>query len=219
MRNAILLLSLTAMSFGLRAEDPIKLHPNDATKSTDNLKTSDSKRWKTGYIVTLKGDTIQGKIKSLDFLDAYYDYQKVVSFQDAKGISQYSPNDLKAFSFFENPTSEVTMQAVSSPEGTGKAFLRLYVSGPCRVYGLTVTELHSATASGTDAMTPAMIQKEKKYIQIKSSQFFPLRRAGFKKNMKEVFASYPKIVAGLESNQYTYAKWENLVKDYNQMYK
>jgi hypothetical protein len=200
------------MGLGLRAA-----HPKDATKNTEPAKTNDSKRWKKGFIVTLRGDTVEGKIKALDFLDVYYDYQKVVSFKDVKGISQFTPNELSSFSFYEDANNAVTLQAVSSPEGNGRAFLKTYASGPCKVYGMTIKEVKgNTTASGNE--NSSLISREKKYIQIKNSQFFPLKRAGFRKNMKEVFASYPKIVAGLNSKTYTYKKWQALVKDYNQEY-
>lgn len=212
MRSTILFLCLIFMGLGLYAA-----HPKDAVKSNEPAKTNDSKRWKKGFIVTLKGDTVEGKIKTMDFLDVYYDYQRVVTFKDSKGISQYTPNELGSFSFYEEANNAVTLQAVSSPEGNGKAFLKTYATGQCKVYGLTIKEVKGgATASGEQ--NSSLISREKKYIQIKNSQFFPLKRAGFRKNMKEVFASYPKIVAGLNSKTYTYKKWQALVRDYNQEY-
>jgi hypothetical protein len=63
MRNAILFLCMVSMGLSLSAA-----HPKDATKNTDPVRTSDSKRWKKGFIVTLKGDTIEGKIKTPDLL-------------------------------------------------------------------------------------------------------------------------------------------------------
>lgn len=213
MRSSILFICLVSIGFGLQAA-----HPKDATKNTDPTKTSDSKRWKKGFIVTLKGDTVEGKIKTLDFLDVYYDYQRVVSFKSDKGVNQYTPNELHSFSFYEDANSPVTLQAVSSPDGNGRAFLKTYATGSCKVYGMTIKEVKgSPTASGEQ--NASLISKEKKYIQIKNSQFFPLKRAGFRKNMKEVFASYPRIVAGLNSKEYTYRKWALLVRDYNQEYK
>jgi hypothetical protein len=192
--------------------------PKDATKNNEPVKTNDSKRWKKGFIVTLKGDTVEGKIKTMDFLDVYYDYQKVVTFKDIKGISQYTPVELNSFSYYDEANNNpVTLQAVSSPEGGGKAFLKTYATGACKVYGMSIKEMKgNVTASGQE--NSSLITREKKYIQVRNSQFFPLKRAGFRKNMKEVFASCPKIVAGLNSKTYTYKKWQALVRDYNQEY-
>ena len=217
MRNTILLLILVTLSLGLHAEGPAKTisRSSDATKRTDVVKNLDSKRWKRGFIVTLKGDTLQGKIKGLDFFDVYYDYQSLVSFQDAKGVSQYRPEDIRSFSFFDDKNSTVTLQAVSSPDGTGLAFLRLYYSGVCKVYGITKIEVSAVPGSRDEPAQPSFIRNERKFLQVSNSQFYPLKRAGFKKNMREVFAAYPRIVAGLDSKQYTYDKWEDLVKDYN----
>jgi len=213
MRNTLILLSLITLSIGLRAELP---RPIDATKATAvATKTPDSKRWKDGYIVTLKGDTIQGKIKVLDFLDANYDYQKTVAFKDSKGVlQQYSPIDLKSFSFSEGPNNSMaTLQSVSRPDGTGRAFLRIYYSGQCKVYGVTIKDVNNAVEVPDQQYS--MVTKEKKYIQVQNSQFFPIQRAGFKKNMKEVFASNPRILNGLNSGEYTYKTWQVLVMDYN----
>ena len=144
-----------------------------------------------------------------------YDYQSLVSFQDAKGVSQYRPEDIRSFSFFDDKNSAVTLQAVSSPDGTGLAFLRLYYSGVCKVYGITKIEVSAVPGSRDEPAQPSFIRNERKFLQVSNSQFYPLKRAGFKKNMREVFAAYPRIVAGLDSKQYTYDKWEDLVKDYN----
>jgi hypothetical protein len=229
MRTTTLIIALIALSFGLRAAEP---EPGKSGKSND-VKTvnetptmnvspgkSDSKRWKNGFIVTLKGDTIMGKIKTMDFLDALYDYQHAVAFKSDRGFNQYSPNDLKSFSYNEEQNKTVTLQAVSSPEGNGRVFLKLYYNGPCKVYGLTESQIKADNApQGIDApqMQSSLVTKEKKYFQVGNSQFYPIQRAGFKKNMKEVFASCPKIVEGLNSNRYNYEKWQDLIKDYNNL--
>jgi len=228
MRNITLILALLALSFGIKAENPGSKSgkPTDIKAVNEVPATNvapgkpDSKRWKNGFIVTLKGDTIMGKIKTMDFLDALYDYQRAVAFKSDKGFNQYSPNDLKSFSYNEEQNKSITLQAVSSPEGTGKVFLKLYYNGPCKVYGLTESQVKADNApQGIDApqMQSSFVTKEKKYFQIGSSQFYPIQRAGFKKNMKEVFASCPKIVEGLNSNRYNYEKWQDLVRDYNNL--
>ena len=228
MRHTIILIGLIATSFALKAGGPeesggksMPIMNSSMSSAASNMiaPTADSKRWKYGFIVTVKGDTQVGKIKTMDFLDVNYDYQRAVAFKDAKGITQYSPNDLKMFSYYENQDKLVTLQAVSSPDGDGRAFLKLYQGGTCKVYGMTKNEVKADADAPEGALQQSLIAKEKKYIQVKNSQFYPLKRAGFKKNMKEVFAKCPRIVEGLESNRYTYDKWEALVKDYNQQYK
>ena len=175
--------------------------PNDEEKNID------SKRWKKGFIVTLTGDTVQGKIKTLDFLDVYYDYQSQLSFQDNKGIIQYTPYELISFTFYETRDSLVTMQSVSSPDGDGHLFLRLYYTGSCKVYGFVISEIkvgNMGPGQGEGQIHSSLFHSERKYIQLAGSQFFSLRRIGFKKSMKEIFASCPNIVSRLESKQYTY---------------
>jgi hypothetical protein len=203
---------LLSISLGIEAQFSF-LGPGPSEDRQDG----NHRRWKRGFIVTLKGDTIDGKIKTPDFLDVYYDYQRTVSFKDQKTTTEYSPNELKSFSYYEVRDSLVTLQAVSSPEGDGRVFLKLYFNGPCKVYGLTITEVKGGMsgAPGERMMNGSLVPTEKKYIQIKSSQFFPLRRFGFKRNMKEVFATCPRIVSGLDSKAYTYDNWQALVRDYN----
>jgi hypothetical protein len=206
MRHGIILLSLLCLSLSL-----LSAGPEDETKGTDY------KRWKNGFVITLKGDTIHGKIKTTDFLDVYYDYQRLVSFKDPKGIIEYSPNDLTSFSY-EEEKGFVTLQSVSSPEGDGHVFLKLYCSGICKVYGMMINEIKGKgqdIGQAESQIHSSLIPTEKKYIQLRGSQFYPLKRIGFKKNMEDIFSTCPRIVQGLESKIYTFDNWKTLVKDYN----
>jgi hypothetical protein len=198
---------MICLSFCLRAS-----HPNSEAKNTD------PKRWKKGFIVTLRGDTIHGTVRINDFLDPYYDYQRMVSFKDQKGTAQYSPNDLNSFSY-EDQANPVTLQSVSSPDGDGHIFLRLYYSGSCKVYGYTITEIKgsNATPAGNGTVRSSLIPTEKKYIQVGGSQFYQFKRTSFKKCMEEAFASCPRILSGLNSRAYTYDNLQVLVRDYNTM--
>jgi len=206
MRSVILFLCLLSLSLSIKAG-----HPNDEVKDTD------PKRWKSGFVVTLKGDTISGRIKATDFLDVYYDYQRMVAFKDNNGVNQYSPYELNSFSYTDDQNGLVTLQSVSSPDGDGHVFLKIYYTGECKVYGLMITEVKNnmSQEAGYGLVRSSLFPTEKKYIQIKGGQFFQMRRIGFKKSMKEVFATCPHILAGLESKQYTYDNWQDMVRDYN----
>jgi|GEM_PF-1780968 len=207
MRFKILLPLILCLSLILRAELP-----------TDDTKNSDQKRWRNGYIVNLKGDTIQGRIKVNDFLDVNYDYQRTVAFRDATGTTEYTPNDLQAFSYTEDKNTSVYLQSVSSPEGDGHVFLKVYYTGACKVYGLIVTEIkgdHTLPGAQDGSFRSSLIPQEKKYIQVGGGQFYQIKRLGFKRSMQEVFASSPRILSALEAKQYTYENWQTLVTDYN----
>jgi hypothetical protein len=141
----------------------------------------------------------------------------VVAFRDQKGIAQYTPNELRSFSFYDEANAATTLRAVSNPDGSGRAFLKEYMAGTCKVYGMTVKDARGGSYNAGD-VSSSFVTTEKKYIQIKNSQFFPLKRSGFRKHMKEVFADCPSIVAGLNSGQYTFHKWQALVKAYNTEY-
>ena len=166
----------------------------------------------------LSGDTIHGKVKIIDFMDGYYDYQRQVSFRDQKNATQYTPDELASFSY-EDKNDMVTLQSVSSPEGDGHIFLRRYYTGACKVYGMTISEIKGSTdmgpGKGDGLIHSSLIPSEHKYIQIGGSQFYLLKRVNFKRNMKEIFASCPHILSGLDSRQYTYENLQALVNDYN----
>jgi hypothetical protein len=206
MRSAILFLCLLSLGLSIQASSP-----NDEAKDTD------PKRWKSGFVVTLRGDTISGRIKATDFLDVYYDYQRMVAFKDNNGVNQYSPNELSSFSYSDDQNGLVTLQSVSSPDGDGHVFLKVYCAGDCKVYGLTVNEVKGNLGqdAGYGQVHSSLFPSEKKYIQLGGGQFFQMKRMGFKKSMKEVFANCPHILSGLESKQYSYDNWQDMVRDYN----
>ncbi|MFK5151130.1 hypothetical protein ACI4CU_27640, partial [Klebsiella pneumoniae] len=87
----------------------------------------------------------------------------------------------------------ITMQSVSSPNGDGLVFLRLYCSGYCKVYGFTQTEIRTGSTfgPGSEMTRSSLLPTERKYIQLGGSQFFMLRGIKFKQTMKEFFAQYP----------------------------
>jgi hypothetical protein len=88
----------------------------------------------------------------------------------------------------------------------------------CRVYGITISEAQDVQNNmgyAQRAVRLSLIPTEKKYIQINGSQFYPLKKMGFKKNMKEIFSSCQPIVDGLETKRYTFDNWQTLIADYN----
>jgi hypothetical protein len=188
---------------------------------SNSTNPDEAKRWKNGFIITLHDDTVRGKIKSLQFMDTYYDYQRKVAFEYDGQITEYLPVDIKMFSFYDaaerNP-EQITLEAVSDPrESGGHIFSRVYCTGACKVYGYTVTltrESESMMGVARDA-APPLLASEKKYIQLGGSEFFPLKMIGYKKIMKEIFAMCPVILSRLDAKQYTYDNWQALVKDYN----
>lgn len=205
MRTLTLILTLISFSLAVHAG-----HPNEEAKNTD------SKRWKNGFIVTTTGDTLHGKVKINDYMDTYYDFQRLVSFRDGRGTTQYTPNDLSSFSYSDNQ-STATMQSVSSPEGDGRVFLKLYYSGSCKVYGFVISDINGANGAkaGDGVVRSSLIPTEKKYMQVGGSQFYQFKRGNFKKCMQDAFAFCPRILSGLDAKRYTYDTVQALVDDYN----
>ena len=178
----------------------------------------DPKRWKKGFVVTFSGDTIRGRVKINDYLDVNYDCQHTLEFKDQSGKAMhYFPESLQCFFYYEgqDSTSQPGMyQSVSNPWGQGRIFLRAYCYGTCKVYGQAITEL-KGEVDRSSVMHAPLIPTEKKYVQIRGSQFYPLTRSGFKKTMKEIFSDCPLIISRLDSKEYTYSNWQVMVNDYN----
>ncbi len=176
-------------------------------------------RWKNGFILMLSGDTMAGKIKTNDFLDVHYDFYHNVSFKDRKEvITHYTPDDLISFSYVDDRDSihqMVTMESRSSPQGDGHFFMRLYCTGSCKVYAYTISEIKGAGQGENNTVRSSLVPTEKKFIQVRGSDFIPLKRISFKKIMKTVFADCPTIISRINAKVYTYDNWLALINYYN----
>jgi len=205
MRTLTLIITLICLTHGLKAA-----HPNTDSKS------SDTKRWRAGFVVTLNGDTMRGMVKINDYLDKHYDFQRLVAFSANGANTQYDPTQLQSFSYADNQNT-VTMQSVSSPEGDGHVFLHLYYSGSCKVYGFMITEIKGANnnPAGDGIVHSSLFPTEKKYLQVGGSQFYQLKRVNFKKCIQEAFAGCPRIQARISDKAYSYDNLQALVDDYN----
>ncbi len=178
----------------------------------------DPKRWKKGFVVTFGGDTIRGRVKINDYLDVNYDCQRTLEFKDSTGLTKYYfPESITSFFYYEgmdSTTQPGMYESVSNPWGQGRVFLRAYCYGSCKVYGQAITELKGDIDRPGVTHAP-LIPTEKKYIQLRGSQFYPLTRSGFKKTMREIFSDCPLIISRLDSKIYNYGNWQTLVNDYN----
>src|SRR5579871_2209475 len=161
MRISVLFLSILFLTLNAKAGD------------------DDPKRWKKGFVITYSGDTIRGKVKINDYLDINYDCQHILDFKDSKGIIvHYYPESLTSFFYYEGKDSTTQpgmYESVSNPWGQGRVFLRAYCYGTCKVYGLAITELKGDN-DRSNVMHAPLIPTEKKYIQLRGSQFYPLTR-------------------------------------------
>ena len=178
----------------------------------------DPKRWKKGFVVTFGGDTIRGRVKINDYLDVNYDCQRTLEFKDSTGLTKYYfPESITSFFYYEgmdSTTQPGMYESVSNPWGQGRVFLRAYCYGSCKVYGQAITELKGDIDRPGVTHAP-LIPVEKKYVQLRGGQFYPLTRSGFKKTMREIFSDCPLIISRLDSKIYNYGNWQTLVNDYN----
>lgn len=202
MRNSILFFGLLCLNLHIQAQ---------SDKNTKNPKgNTHHKKWVQCFLVTVKGDTIHGKIRDM-ISPPFYDIQYNLPFDGPDGMTRnYTPDSLSSFTVFRNKKGEVdtaTYVAMEIKDDLiGHAFLRLYVDGPCKIYGYT-----TVVASG---MTSFNIV-EYKYIRVGRGLMVPPKRFKFKKDMKEVFVECPLIISNLDSGDYTFDNWQDMVKDYN----
>jgi len=151
-----------------------------------------------------------GKMRD-EILPPFYDMQYEMGFDNRDGITKhYTPDSLRSFAIFRSQDGR-TDTAVYVPMKIddaviGHAFFRLYIDAPCKVYGY-ITVVPTGTASVRTV--------EYKYIRIGNGSLVPPGRAGFIKDMKGVFSSCPIILAKLESKEYSFSNWEDMVRDYN----
>jgi hypothetical protein len=195
---------------------------SDTINAGQERNTPDYARWKKGFVVTLAGDTIKGKVRANDYFDLYYDCQRKVSFENKKGYtSHYTPGELASFCYYDDRDSVpqlITMLSISDPGGRGHIFSRLYCYGDCKVYGCVETAIRPVNTDMNVSIAntrSSILASEKKYIQLGHHEFYPLKMIGFKKNMKELFAMCPVIISRLDAKVYTYENWQAMVKDYN----
>lgn len=204
MRISILLFCLLCTALHIHAQDDKKINEDDVQH----------KKWKPGFIVTLGGDTVKGRIKLTNYFNApFYDFQYKVFFENEHGITtHFIPDSLRSFSYEEEKDGKPYLQSYVSVEFfddtiNSRVFLKLYKDGLCKVYGLTTT--------AWNPINGGYLRIEHKYIEIGSSGFFDLRLIGFKKEMKKLFAKCPVILSRLDSKVYTFDNWETMLNDYS----
>lgn len=183
-------------------------HAQDKHKTTDP--NNRHKKWKRGFVVTTKGDTITGRIKN-EIIPPFYDMQAEFSFDNENGVTKhYIPDSLRSFTYYDEQPAKIdtaTYVGVNLDDPTiGHAFFRLYLDAPCRIYGYK-------TLVATGMSSTRLV--EYKYIRIGKGSFYPISRLGFKKNMKELFSGCPKIIDKIESETITIDNWEWMAQDYN----
>ena len=202
MRIKFLLFFFFCMNMAIQAQ-------SDKNQPKHN-KGSHHKKWKRGFVVTVKGDTIYGKLRdkiSPPFMDMQYD----LAFDGPDGLTRhYTPDSINSFTLYRNKeeqTDTVTYVAIEvKDDQIGHALLRLYADGPCKIYGYT-----TIVATGMTSFTIV----EYKYIRIEKGLMVRPMRIRFKKDMKELFSMCPLIVSKLESGDYQFNNWPQMVSDYN----
>ncbi len=168
------------------------------------------KKWKPGFVVTVNGDTITGKMRD-NISPPLYDMQYELAFDDQNSITKhFTPDSLSSFTLYRNhhdqiDTATYVTMNIDDTE-IGHAFLRLCINGPCKVYGYT-----TVVPTGLSSFSTV----ELKYIRVENGILESPRRIRFKKDMEALFSMCPIIISKLESEDYTFSNWGDMVRDYN----
>jgi hypothetical protein len=196
-RNAILFISLACIGFFSNA------HPN-AFAGKEKPETH-HKNWKQGHVVTMKGDTLKGKINEKTSA-ANDDVQGLLAFDNGDGITQkYTSEDLKSYTYYLQRDSKIDTLTFVSVNMTENAlrptFLLLLIDGPCTVYGYFRWTRYGMALD--------------KYVRLEKSTLICPDRIKFKKNMMDLFLGCPVIMGDIDAGKYTYSNWTDMAKAYN----
>ena len=196
-RKSILFIILTCTGFFGHA------HPyNFAGKDRHD---AHHKNWKQGFVVTIKGDTLKGKINEKTSA-ANDDVQGLLAFDNGNGITQkYTAEDIKSYTYYlgrDSKTDTLTFVSVNMTENALRpTFLLLLIDGPCAVYGYFRWTRYGMALD--------------KYVRLGKSALVCPDRIKFKKNMMDLFLGCPAIMGDIDAGKYTYSNWTDMVKAYN----
>jgi hypothetical protein len=192
MRNAVIIFILLAAGFTTAAQ----------------------KSFSEGYIVTLKNDTIKGKVK--DYYPARFSFApKKISFIDSSGIEKvYMPKDLSGYSKAD------MANYLSVDVGNGKNFVKVEIDGFITLLSIkgrgTSTMFVPGGTGGMHPVSGGTYETETFYLYKKQdSAFLEVTKMGFKEWVANFVADYTKLKEMILNKELRYEDIEIIVKMYN----
>jgi len=153
-----------------------------------------------GYMVNLKGDTLQGELK-INPKKPFDTFTKVF-FKDNNGVQKtYKPDKVKAYGFDGK-------NFIVSKYGDELMFFKILVSGELMLYEIMYEEMNMGTIS----------YKSEYYVAKKGEEEFTRVKPGkFKKQFTELTKDNPDIMAGVgdDEKKAEIEKITEVVKQYN----
>lgn len=199
------------------------------SRQAKRISKFDPKVWKSGYVLSPEGDTIFGllRIEHTLFYD-YYNHGIELMGKDRQVIF-YTPKELKGYCYSDSLNGKVEKNVFIALDNTlnidnqtlpvRKAFFRVIEKGHCNVYGYYgYTPDAAATGAlfgAVGALASANSMEELICIQSGGSDLWAVQALHFKRDMSMFFANCPKILDKVQSKQYTFESWKNMLKDYN----
>lgn len=176
--------------------------------------TAAQKSFSDGYIVTLKNDTIKGKIK--DYFPTRFSFApKKLAFIDSSGVEKvYMPKDLSGYS------KAGLANYLSVDLGNGKNFIKIEIDGFISLLSIkgkgTSTMFVPNGAGGTSMVSGGSYETETFYLYKKQdSTFLEVSKMGFKEWVANFLADYTKLKDMILNKELRYDDIEIIVKMYN----
>lgn len=167
-----------------------------------------------GYIVTLKNDTIRGKVKD-NFPTRFSFAPKKIAFIDNSGIEKvYMPKNLSGYSKADIDNY------LSVDFGNGKNFLKIEIDGYISLLSIkgkgTSTMYFPNGAGGTTMSMGGTYETETFYLYRKhDGTFLEVTKFGFKDWVANFLADYAKLKDMILNKELGYNDIEIIVRMYN----
>ena len=120
--------------------------------------------------------------------------------------------------FYEYQDTAGTWQCYQSfminENSGGKTFLKLQVNAKCKVYFVRTLNTGATVMGGV--VGAALAGPDTAYfIQMGTSDAWPIKQHRFKKDMAEFFQHYPKMTAAINTGGFTIDNWEAMILYFN----
>ncbi|MEO1053251.1 MAG: hypothetical protein AAFX87_21645 [Bacteroidota bacterium] len=161
-----------------------------------------------GYVVTLKNDTIRGRLKNFGEIKSC---NKVDLVDNKKARRKYKPKHLKAYQI---DNSIYVTQRAERPLKLGSAlvFMKLVVDGDVRLFRYH----YFAQTGGAGPNQPSISTPEIDYYLERDGKLTLVRSLGFKKSMSIYFRDNRELIKLIQNKDLKYRNMEEIVRIYNE---
>ncbi len=172
------------------------------------------KNYCDGYIITLKNDTIRGKVKD-NFPFRVTGLVKKISFIDSTGIEKdYLPKEIKGYS------KEDIANYLSIEIGFSKDFAKVIIDGEVSLLSYKYSTTNSAFVpnggGGGGSWTHTPSSSESFFLYKRNTgSLIEVTRLGFRDMLSTYFSDYKELKEMIERKELRYSDLEIIVGKYN----